>query len=169
MLKRFFILILSSSLIICNYGILSAQDDEATEQVDSSDSEEEEDADKEDDLDVDSLDEEEEHHEESKSHEKAHEESVETETEIHAETEKTQEETESLQSSSVQVEDTQISRTIQDHLKTSFKNYNFNYTIKDGIVTLKGVVNSTQDKDAIEKDFKSIPGVKKVNNSLQVR
>ena len=166
MLKRFFILTLSVSFIVSNWGLLSEQDDEATEQVDSSDSEDEEDADKEDDLDVDSLE------EENSSEEEHHEESLDTETHIeteHTQESQTQERTESWQSSNVQVEDSDLNRTVEGQLKTTFKNYNFNYTIKDGIVTLTGVVNSNQDKEAIEQEFKRIPGVKKVINSLQVK
>ena len=41
-------------------------------------------------------------------------------------------------------------------------------TSNNGEVVLRGVVDTVQDKDALEKKVRALPGVKKVNNKLEV-
>lgn len=60
-------------------------------------------------------------------------------------------------------------RDVRDKLRGSYKNYNINIHVMDGVVTLTGTVKTLQDKDKIEKDIKKIDGVKKVDNQLQVK
>jgi osmotically-inducible protein OsmY len=57
---------------------------------------------------------------------------------------------------------------VQKAIKGLSKNYNINIRILDGNVTLSGTVDSTFDKQNIERTVKTIPGVTKVTNQLQV-
>lgn len=66
------------------------------------------------------------------------------------------------------VSNEQLLNQIQYTLKGSFKNYNLNINVEDGVVTLSGVVNSDSDKSSLESKVKNIRGVRKVNNQLQV-
>ncbi len=62
-----------------------------------------------------------------------------------------------------------ILRQIEERIKGSYGRYNINIRIVDGVVVLKGTVNTSQDKDNIEKMVRSISGVDKVNNKLEVQ
>lgn len=64
--------------------------------------------------------------------------------------------------------DPQILGEIQDNLRSSYKNYNINVHIERGIVTISGVVFSDQDKQSIERDVRSVSGVKKVDNKIRI-
>lgn len=57
---------------------------------------------------------------------------------------------------------------IQNYIKSSYKEFNINIHIKDGVVTLQGVVRSENDKKNIENAISKFEGVKKVDNKLQV-
>lgn len=72
------------------------------------------------------------------------------------------------QNPSSQQSDAHILKNIQNSLKSSYKNYNINVHIKDGFVTITGVVFSDNDKQNIESEVRNIYGVKKVNNKLSV-
>lgn len=57
---------------------------------------------------------------------------------------------------------------IQNHVKGTYKGYNINVKVEGDIVTLQGTVNSAQDKENIENEIQKFPGIKKINNQLQV-
>lgn len=57
---------------------------------------------------------------------------------------------------------------IQSAIKSSYKEYNINIHLREGVVTLQGVVRSDNDKMNIENEVLKIEGIKKVNNQLQV-
>ena len=61
-----------------------------------------------------------------------------------------------------------IMRNVQDKLKGTYKNYNINIHVLDGVVTLTGSVKSSQDKLNIESDVSALKDVKKVDNKLEV-
>lgn len=44
-----------------------------------------------------------------------------------------------------------------------------NLVAEDGVVTLRGTVKTAHEKAAIEADAKKVPGVKRVDNQLQVQ
>jgi hypothetical protein len=57
---------------------------------------------------------------------------------------------------------------VQRAIKGLSKNYNINIRILDGNVTLSGTVDSTFDKQNIERTVKTVKGVTKVTNQLEV-
>ena len=57
---------------------------------------------------------------------------------------------------------------LQNAIKSSYKNYNINIHVSDGDVTLRGIVNSEEDKKGIEDKVRSVHGVKNINNQLHV-
>jgi hypothetical protein len=62
----------------------------------------------------------------------------------------------------------QLLNSIQDYIKNSYREYNINIHIQDGVVTLQGLVKSDSDKKSIENAVMQFDGVKKVENKLQV-
>ena len=58
---------------------------------------------------------------------------------------------------------------IEDALQASHRKFMINIRISEGIVTLKGFVNSQQDKQDVENIVANVPGVKKVDSQLEVR
>lgn len=62
----------------------------------------------------------------------------------------------------------QLMEEIQRVIKNSYKTFNINIGISDGIVTLSGLVGSEEDKKNIESDVSRFQGVKKVENKLEV-
>lgn len=65
-------------------------------------------------------------------------------------------------------DDFKILGEVQDAIKRSYRNYNINIRIFDGIVTLTGVVNSEHEKQTVENKVRKVQGVKKVNNQITV-
>jgi osmotically-inducible protein OsmY len=53
-------------------------------------------------------------------------------------------------------------------LSEQLKDYRLGITVKDGVVTLQGNVNSAQDKKKVEDIVYSYAGVKRVNNMVKV-
>ncbi|GKS57991.1 phospholipid-binding protein [Nitrospira sp.] len=69
------------------------------------------------------------------------------------------------------VNDANITAAIQGQL-TADKMSNFTRIDVDterGVVTLNGIVKSTEDKDRVARIAKNVDGVKRVNNNLQVQ
>lgn len=64
--------------------------------------------------------------------------------------------------------DGQIARNVNNILKSSFKDYNINVHVSNGIVRLNGMVRSDDDKKAIEKEVRNIDGVKSINSQLEI-
>lgn len=58
---------------------------------------------------------------------------------------------------------------IQKQVKSSIPNQNVNVSVRNGVVTLSGHVNSQQEKDSIENTTKSVKGVQSVKNQLSVQ
>lgn len=67
--------------------------------------------------------------------------------------------------------DEQLARAIQDSLRRGWSSRTYeqiDVTVRNGEVTLKGTVQSWEEKNDIEKRVRSIDGVKKVNNQITV-
>jgi osmotically-inducible protein OsmY len=69
------------------------------------------------------------------------------------------------------VSDQDVTKKIQDTLGSGWfsKGYqNVSYDVNDGTVTLRGTVDTLDDKNKVEEEVKKIDGVKQVNNQIRV-
>lgn len=63
-------------------------------------------------------------------------------------------------------DDSKLARRVRDRI-TSFPEANV--SVKGGVITLRGSVRTTDEKTKIERDVRSMSGVRSVNNQLTVR
>lgn len=68
-----------------------------------------------------------------------------------------------------QTENQRIVLEIQNRLKDTYRNYNVNIRIVDGVVYLTGFASSQEDKKGIEDMVSKINGVKQVKNDVQIK
>lgn len=71
-------------------------------------------------------------------------------------------------SSSTEISSDAIINDVKTVLLGSFRKYVVKVTVFDGTVTLRGAVDSQEDKDKIEDVVKKVRGVKAVDNQLEV-
>lgn len=62
-----------------------------------------------------------------------------------------------------------VRRAIMEDSNLSTTAQNLKITTNNGVVTLRGTVNSQQEKDSIESKAKGVTGVTRINNQLEVK
>lgn len=66
-------------------------------------------------------------------------------------------------------ENEKLLNQILNYIKNHYHGFNIIVYVNEGIITLKGMVKSDEDKDSIENEVKGFAGVHKVQNELQVK
>lgn len=64
--------------------------------------------------------------------------------------------------------DQELTNQIHDKIGSSFLYDKVNVETKKGTVTLTGIVKTTKDKEDVEKEARSVNGVKEVKNELKI-
>jgi hypothetical protein len=62
-----------------------------------------------------------------------------------------------------------VINAIRETISRYTRNYNIDIHLKEGEVTLNGVVNSDDERSNIENAVRNIPGVRKLNSNLTVQ
>jgi osmotically-inducible protein OsmY len=67
------------------------------------------------------------------------------------------------------IENGKLLNQILSRIKERFQSFNVNVFVEEGVVTLRGTVQSKEDKSTMESEVQNMTGVKKVINELKVK
>jgi osmotically-inducible protein OsmY len=62
----------------------------------------------------------------------------------------------------------ELSKKIHEKIGSGFDYDQVSVEINKGVVTLSGTVKTTKDKDQVEKDARSVAGVKELKNEIKI-
>lgn len=65
--------------------------------------------------------------------------------------------------------DSNIQQNVQQELTSKYNSYSVSSSVRDGVVTLNGMVDSQAQKTAVENDVAKVSGVKRVMNNVAIR
>ncbi|MCD7898601.1 MAG: BON domain-containing protein [Bacteroides sp.] len=65
--------------------------------------------------------------------------------------------------------DSKIQENVQKELTNKYNNFSISSSVRDGAVTLNGMVESQAQKTAVENDVAKVSGVKRVMNNIAIR